>query len=111
MELVDPGQRVDADDAEELFETRGKMERSNGHLLYQLIDPLEPRIVDMVQSHEDEQEALLNGTEGFVEDQQIVALCQHLLLPSGAKAHMRSYHVPAQFVWIYHRFLLPPCMD
>src|SRR5260370_8346896 len=92
MELVDPGQRVDADDAEELFETRGKMERSNGHLLYQLIDPLEPRIVDMVKSHEDEQEALLNATKGFVEDHQSVALYQPLLLPSGPYTHMRSHH-------------------
>ena len=56
MQLVDPGQRVDAHDAKDLFETEGKIRRGDGHLPDQLIDALKPRIVDMIESHEDEQD-------------------------------------------------------
>src|SRR6266849_2947844 len=50
VELVDSGQRVDTDDAEGLFETRGKVERGNGHLFHQSINPPKSRVVDVVQS-------------------------------------------------------------
>src|SRR6266480_7186812 len=105
MQLVDPGQRVDAYDAKELFETEGKIRRCDGHLPDQLIDALKPRIVDMIESHEDEQDVLLNATEGLVENEQFVALCQHLLLPGWAKAQVCSHHRHAQFAWIDSRLL------
>src|SRR5437667_6703949 len=96
MELVDPSQRVNADDAKELFETWGKMDRGDVHLSHQSINPLPPWIVGAVQSHEDEQDMLLDGTKGLVEEQEIIALCQHLLLPAGTKEQVCSYHGRAQ---------------
>src|SRR6266550_6151441 len=108
MQLVDPSQWVDAHDAKKLFETEGKIRRGDGHLPDQLIDALEPRIVNMIESHEDEQDVLLNATEGLVEDEQIAALCQHLLLPGGMKAQVCSPHGHAQFAGIDPRLLLPP---
>src|SRR5215469_16469226 len=85
MELIDPSQGVDADNGEELFATLGKMGRGEAQLLHQSVDPLKAGIVEVVQSHEHEQELLLGCTEGVVEDQQIVALGQHLLLDAGAE--------------------------
>src|SRR5260370_23747850 len=84
VELVDSGQRVDTDDAEGLFETRGKVERGNGHLFHQSINPPKSRVVDAVQAHEHQEGVLLNSTEGLVEGEQGVSLFQHLLLPTWA---------------------------
>ena len=109
MELVDAGQRVDTHDAEDLFETGGKIEWGNGHVFYQSINPPKSRVIDAVQSHEHQEEVLLNSTEGLIEGEQIVALCQHLLLPTWAKEQMCSYHGHYQFVWIDLRSLLPAC--
>jgi hypothetical protein len=39
MQLVDRGQRVDADDGEELFEARGKVGRCHLQLVKQSIQP------------------------------------------------------------------------
>src|SRR5258708_23241169 len=109
VELVDAGQRVNTDDAEGLFETRGKVERGNGHLFYQSINPPKSGAVDAVQAHEHQEEVLLNSTEGLVGGEQIVALCQHLLLPTWAKEQVCSYHGHCQFVCIDLRALLPAC--
>ena len=73
VELVDSGQRVNTDDAEGVFETRGKIERGNGHLFHQSINPPKSRVVDAVQAHEHQEEVLLNSTEGLVEGKQHVA--------------------------------------
>ena len=59
VELVDRGPRVDTDDGEELFEARGKVGRRHLHLVHQSILPAPARIVEAVQSREDEQEVLL----------------------------------------------------
>ena len=109
VELVDPGQWVDTNNAEGLFETGGKIEWGNGHVFYQSINPPKSRVVDAVQSHEHQEEVLLDGTEGLVEGEQIVAFCQHLLLPAWAKEQVCSYHGHCQFAWIDHRLLLPAC--
>ena len=86
MELVYSGKRIDTDDAKDLFETRRKVGRSDRHLPHQPIDPPKAGIVEVVQPHEDQEDVLLNGTKGVVEEQEIVALGQHFLHPGGTKA-------------------------
>ncbi len=107
VELVDRGQRVDADDGEELFEARGKVGRRHLQLVDQAIQPPPARIVEAVEPQEDEQEMLLGGTEGVVEEQHVVALRQLFLLPCGAKAQVFPYHRHGQGVRIGSRLLLP----
>src|SRR5260370_17692213 len=71
VELVDSGQRVDTDDAEGLFETRGKVERGNGHLFHQSINPPKSRVVDAVQAHEHQEEGLPNTTQELLDAHQV----------------------------------------
>src|SRR6266516_4160793 len=85
MQLVDRGQGIDTDDGEELFEAPGKVGRRHLHLVDQSIQPAPARIVEAVEPQLDEQEVLLGGTEGIVEDQHLVALGQLFLLPGGTK--------------------------
>src|SRR5689334_5324703 len=56
MQLVDPSERVDADDAEDLFAPEGKIGRGDVHLLDQSVDPLKPRIVNTIESHEHQED-------------------------------------------------------
>ena len=49
VELVDRGQRVDADDGEELFEARGKVVRRHLQLVDEPIHPPPARIVEVVE--------------------------------------------------------------
>src|SRR5260221_13288816 len=108
VELVDRGKGVNTDDAEELFEAWAKVGRCHLQPFHQSIHPLPSGIVEAVEPQEDEQEVLLGGTEGVVEDQHVVALRQPFLLPGGAKAQMFPYHRHGQCVWIGSRLLLPP---
>ncbi len=85
MQLVDRGQRIDTDDGKELFEARGKIGRGHLHLVHQAIQPPPARIVEAVESQQDEQELLVGRTEGVVEHQHLVALGQLFLLPGRAK--------------------------
>src|SRR5215831_5229196 len=98
MELIDSCQRVDADDGEKLLATHGKIGRSELHLLHELVNPLKAGKVEVVQSHEYQQQVLHDRTEGLVEDEQIMTLCQHLLLDGGAKGEICSHHRHAQCV-------------
>jgi hypothetical protein len=107
VKLVDRGQGVDTDDGEELFEARGKVGRGHLQLLDQSIQPAPARIVEAVEPQQDEQEVLLGGTQGVVEDQHVVALGQLFLLPGGAKAQVCPYHRHGQCVRIGRRLLLP----
>ena len=57
MQLVHRGQRIDADDGEELFEAQGKVGRGHLHLVDQAIQPAPARIVEVVEPQQDEQRA------------------------------------------------------
>jgi hypothetical protein len=107
MQLVHRGQRIDADDGEELFEAQGKVGRGHLHLVDQSIQPAPAWKVEVVESQQDEQELLLGRTEGVVEDQHLVALGQMFLFPGGTKAQMLPDHRHGQVVRIGCRLLLP----
>src|SRR5260370_33569150 len=62
VELVDSGQRADTDDAEGLFETRGKVERGNGHLFHHSINPPKSGLDDAVKTPEHHDNAPLSST-------------------------------------------------
>ena len=61
----------------------------------------------MVEPQQDEQELLLDGTQGVVERHDVVALGQLLLLPGGAKAQVCPHHGQGQVERISRHLLLP----